>query len=156
MCAPLKLQTRLGRDILNIPEKNVSEFVRNQFRLLDKKHLKAQRKTQCLPFFNCHGLTFASRRTWIIDTEALFRILEDDGYVEILDENNVAPGDVLIYYGENGDITHSAVIVTAPREELLKIPRVISKWGAYSEVVHYANDCPYANDYLRRKFYRIQ
>src|SRR5262245_35364311 len=33
--------------------------------------------------FNCHGLTFASRRTWIDKSGEVQKILDDDGYVEV-------------------------------------------------------------------------
>src|ERR1700761_7362541 len=38
--------------------------------------------------YNCHGMTFASRRTGIYDTNEIIKILKEDNYVEIIDINN--------------------------------------------------------------------
>ena len=34
--------------------------------------------------YNCHGLTFASRRTWIDETPEVKKVLLDDEYVEVV------------------------------------------------------------------------
>lgn len=105
-----------------------------------------------LAAYNCHGFTFASRRTWIEEVAEVHKILDQDGYREIpLDE--ALPGDVIVYFAENGDAEHSGIVVAAP-EGILKIPVICSKWGGYGEVIHDANYGPYNTGIW--KFYRIR
>ena len=77
----------------------------------------------------------------------------DDSYTEI-QEVGVLPGDVIMYFGPNGDIDHSGIVLSRPADEPLGIPRVMSKWGKYAEVIHWANRCPY--EFVGAKYYRIQ
>jgi len=79
-------------------------------------------------------------------------ILRDDGYERILNESDVLPGDVVVYY-ENGKAEHSGIVVEAPTNTELGIPRVVSKWAKAHEVVHWANQCPYSLANIC--FYRI-
>src|SRR6266481_7803002 len=59
--------------------------------------------------FNCHGLTFGSRRTWIHRPADVQKILDDDDYIEI-DKTKVKPGDIAIFR-KNGEIDHSGIVV---------------------------------------------
>lgn len=102
--------------------------------------------------YNCHGLTFASRRTGIWDAESVTKILKMDGY-EKIQPSDVLPGDVLLYVSAEGDIEHSAVVVIKPTRESLNIPIVFSKWGIGPEFIHPANNCPYA--FNNHEYYRI-
>lgn len=86
--------------------------------------------------YNCHGLTFASRRTWIWAPEEIAKILRDDEYEQVALED-VLPGDVVVYF-TNGDAEHSGVVVG-----LQIVPIILSKWGAAHEVIHRVNECPY-------------
>lgn len=80
-------------------------------------------------------------------------MLKDDGYEEV-DAGEYRPGDLIVYFGETGDIEHSGIVVEfAPDDLRLKIPRVLSKWGVGSEWVHPANDCPYS--FANVKYYRV-
>jgi hypothetical protein len=91
--------------------------------------------------YNCMGLTFASRRTWI-DTDQLELILNEDGYRKV-DENDAMPGDLLLYLKGN-DFTHIAIIIEHeydPRESNF-MTRVVSQWGADGEYLHKAHDVP--------------
>jgi len=91
-------------------------------------------------------MVFASRRTQIYDSAQLRMILKDDGYSQIC-EADVLPGDIALYIHESGTIEHSAVVVELPPDDcLLKLPKVISKWGTWVEVVHWAHECPWAQE----------
>lgn len=80
-------------------------------------------------------------------------ILEDDCYREVPKEN-VLPGDILLYIStEYSDIEHSAIVIEAPSEDTLQIPKVVSKWGKGPEVIHYANNCPY--DFSVARYFRV-
>ena len=98
--------------------------------------------------YNCHGLSFASRRTWIWSPAEIAKILTDDEYKKV-DRTDVLPGDIVIYF-TRGDAEHSGLVVSVDNLG----PRVPSKWGACHEVVHRLNECPY--DSTEIVFYRIK
>jgi hypothetical protein len=102
--------------------------------------------------YNCHGLVFASRRTNIDDSVEVKKILEHDEYKEI-DILSVLPGDIIIYYDDNGAAEHSGIVIEKP-ETPLNIPKIISKWGQLEEYIHYANNCQY--NFSKTKYYRMQ
>lgn len=97
--------------------------------------------------YNCHGLTFGSRRTWI-ETGEIRKILEQDEYAEV-PRADVLPGDVVVYYVD-GDPEHSGVVVSKGD---MAGPLILSKWGFCHEIVHRIFDCPY--DARNVVFYRI-
>jgi hypothetical protein len=99
--------------------------------------------------FNCHGLTFGSRRAWIHDPVDVQRILDDDGYVE-MQRHKVMPGDIAIFRND-GTIDHSGIVVEV--QEIMG-PRILSKWAALHEVIHYPYEGPYADCVVH--YYRIQ
>lgn len=103
--------------------------------------------------YNCHGLTFASRRTWIDDREAVSRILSDDGYDEVNEVADVMAGDVVVYFDKDGRADHSGVVVEGPETAGLGIPKVVSKWAWAYEVIHWANQCPYEMSDVR--YFRV-
>lgn len=98
--------------------------------------------------FNCHGLTFASRRTWIERSTEVQKILDDDEYV-VVEKSKVKAGDVAIF--RSGlEILHSGIVVEVTS---IKGPRILSKWARLHEVIHYPYEGPY-ND-LQVTYYRI-
>lgn len=145
------LQTRIRNDIPNSQSHEFGSYEESQFPELEEKHNRAVFREPPNPIYNCHGLTFASRRTGITDNNALKTILHDDGYQEV-ERADVLPGDIILYYYEDGDVEHSGVVISKPVSQL-KIPWVLSKWGRFKEVVHYANDCPY--EFRNAKYYRV-
>jgi hypothetical protein len=100
--------------------------------------------------YNCHGLTFASRRTWIHSPREIAKILTDDDYKTVAPPETVLPGDIAVYYSTEGDAEHSAIVLTIER---FGVPKVLSKWGAGREVVHMLGNCPY--DASNVKYYRV-
>ena len=136
----IALETRTGRPLPNSQSKEFSHFERNQFAKYAAQYPNVRVRTEPNPIYNCHGFTFASRRTGLHEDDALKHILQDDGYEEIpLDK--VLPGDIVIYYGDTGDIRHSGMVIEGPSEPL-KFPRIVSKWGKYGEVIHFVHDKP--------------
>lgn len=99
--------------------------------------------------YNCHGLSFAARRTTIESPLEIAKILKEDGYHQV-PEDKVLPGDIVIYY-ESGDVAHSGIVVHVNE---MKVPIVLSKWGNCHEVVHQLGRCPYKLGDVR--FYRIK
>ncbi len=149
----IKLQTRLGSDIFNELGSPPSTFEINQARRLEQKYPNVTNRTQMIHEYNCHGMTFGSRRTWIFEYQDLRTILEEDGYEEILDFSNVLPGDVIIYEASDGDFIHSGIVLEPPKKENLNIPLVLSKWGKFREIIHNANECEYPVE--RYRYFRV-
>lgn len=147
----IKLQTRTGADIPNFQSKELSIFEANQAPDLEHEWHPLEKRTAALPFYNCHGMTFASRRTTVGD-ETVGLILTEDGYEEI-PADKVLPGDTIVYYSIEGDPEHSGIVITRPHSSPLNVPEVISKWGKYSELHHLANMCPYT--FAGAKYFRI-
>ncbi len=90
--------------------------------------------------FNCHGLTFASRRTSIHDSSVIQMILDDDGYEQV-DLKAVKAGDVATFRSE-GNIDHSGIVVEV---DDFKRPRILSKWAFLHEVIHFSFEGPYSD-----------
>ncbi len=146
------VQTRLGRDIDNNQLNELSHFELATSNNFEKKYPNAITRTALNTIYNCHGMTFASRRTSIFDSTLINAILEDDGYVEV-QINEVLPGDVIIYRSASGDVEHSGVVISIPRDSINN-PQIVSKWGKFSEKIHWMNDCPYDSSYV--KYFRIK
>src|ERR1700722_17323633 len=98
--------------------------------------------------YNCHGLTFAARRTGISDPAQVQRILNDDGYRKLTFNEPPISGDIAVYY-EAGDIVHSGIVVGSRGQDTM----VLGKWGDCHEAVHPIYHCPYPNTVA--SFYRL-
>lgn len=138
----LQMHTAQGRQIDNEQFDEISHFERNQFPVFERQYsLGCEVCAGPSPRFNCHGLTFASRRTGIFESGTLEQILNEDGYEEI-QPNKVKPGDVIVYYAD-GDFEHSGLVVESPSPSRLNVPMVRSKWAKYKEIIHPGNQRPY-------------
>lgn len=87
--------------------------------------------------YNCMGMVFASRRTWV-DPVHLEMILEDDGYHQIGSAEELQVGDVVLYQDDTGSTSHVG-IVSETRTNLNDASRtitVLSQWGADGEYFH--------------------
>ena len=91
--------------------------------------------------YDCVGMVFANRRTWI-DVQHLGAILSNDGYYRVQLEELTA-GDVVVYSRDNS-YEHVGVVACV-HPSLGKIPniRVLSKWGKDGEVEHGLMDVPF-------------
>lgn len=151
----LCLQTAEGNQIPNSQLTEISMFERNQYGFFaDQYGDSVEPRTPPTPRYNCHGLSFASRRTWVTGTATIERILKDDSYAEV-DVDNVLPGDLIVYFdSETGEIQHTGIVAKLPSEEdCLATPEIYSKWAKWAEVIHPAHQCPY--DYGGARFYRV-
>ena len=148
----INLETRAGNPIENHQLFSFSPFELNQFQGLKDQYPFAVFKNNHIPFSNCHGYVFASSRTCIIDVECINKILNDDGYTKINDPSKILPGDIIIYWSDEGDAEHSAIVICKP-ESKPTVPWVVGRWGRYDEVVHLANNCPY--DFSKATYHRI-
>jgi hypothetical protein len=150
----LKLQTRKYNDIINSRNTPLSLLEIEQNRIKEKQHPLITARTKTSYIYNCHGMTFASRRTCIYGSAEVRKILREDDYEEV-DANKVLPGDVVAYYDTNNvDIEHTGVVVETMRSKgILNAPLICSKWGKGGEFIHSLADCPYNIGSI--KFYRV-
>ena len=146
----LLLHTRRGNRIENEQSSEISLFERKTFEDTLRRYPMAIPRTDCIPFYNCHGMTLASRRTWIFETATIRKILDDDGYSEVL-TGNALPGDLAVYYEPNGEISHTGIVIREKGPSDF-FPTLVSKWGGGAEVIHVANNCPYDPSNIR--YYR--
>lgn len=149
------VQTRKGRDIDNEQFKEIDATELNQLhRMVNEFRHSCTLRSRASPIYNCHGMTFASRRTNIYHADCLRKIIEDDGYEEV-SKQDVLPGDVALYWNE-GDIDHSGIVVEIKKDLLFPVPWICSKWGRGPEFVHSFDNCPPHYNVSGIKFYRIK
>ena len=152
----IKLQTRHRRDIPNY-QNNIDTSSNDSLRQGQEGHEKlypdAKRRTLPSNSYNCHGLTFASRRAWVDSTNdmSVNDILDDDIYKKV-EMEDVLPGDIAIYINELGATDHSGIVVVKPTTDTLNRPVIVSKWGRLSEMIHRDYDCPFNATNI--KYYR--
>ena len=148
----IELRTRTNNRIDNLQPWSYSHFEWKQLDEAPNKYenLGAVRLGEMCPIYNCHGLTFASRRTQVDGSNVtISMILADDGYVEV-PEKNCTTGDVVVYYGSDGNVEHSGIVLGRGD---MNVPRVWSKWGKGCEMYHPLGACPWSGFPVR--FYRM-
>jgi len=153
------VQTRLGSDLKNrqnwdkIPQSYVKGFLKAFERFMRDKYTKQVNKESGI--YNCHGLTFGSRRTNLEDIE-VNKILEEDCYEEVTGDQ-VIEGDVAIYIAYDG-VIHSGIVIKIIEGEGINIkkPLILSKWGIMGEFVHSFDCCPYVEQSNNIIYYRIR
>mgnify|MGYP001562690834 CR=1 FL=1 len=149
----IRLETSKRTGIVNSQEREISVFDLNWARKLMRQFPKAIPRTEPTALYNCHGLTFASRRTRIFLSSEIPKILNDDKYKEI-DIKEAKGGDIVVYFDENGDANHSGIVVANTEyDQRLILPMICSKWGNGGEFIHGLNDCPRIYG-PQTKFYR--
>lgn len=155
MTAPnqaIRLDTSQGTPIPNDQATAIPHPLAAQ-RLVGRVAFPAVLRVSPHPRYNCHGLTFASRRAAVLADTDVTLIIQEDGYRSI-QTPDVLPGDVAIYFAHNGGIDHSAIVVSKP-DDLTRVPFVCSKWGVIGpEVVHLATDTTPRYDISDIRYYR--
>src|SRR5258708_27968253 len=94
-------------------------------------------------------MTFACKRTGIDQLEEIGKILSEDNYKPI-DSNALFPGDIVLYFEDNGEISHSGLVIATSRDFIAET-RIFSKWGDSCEIIHTLYNCPYPSNV---KFFR--
>lgn len=133
----IRVETSKSRIVDNFQDHDIPEMQLRYFRRLAAQFPNARQRTEPSALFNCHGLTFATRRTKILDRQNIQRILDDDGWREV-QVASVLPGDIIIYFDEAGDPNHSGIVVS----DRLSVPQILSKWGIGGEYIHWPADVP--------------
>lgn len=147
----LNLQTAERNDIENEQFTSISKFELSQISFLEQEYPQAMFKGEPTAVYNCHGMTFASKRTGIFADAEIEKILKDDKYIEIKNERDVMPGDIILYF-DGAAISHSGTVIqTHAGDHANDLPSiwVISKWAKPKEVIHNANYSPYSQGIKR-------
>ena len=143
----LKLHSKKFRQIRNeLGEEKPKYWHELAHSIMVKNHPSLGLRTTT-SVYNCLGLVFAARRTWVHETiENIEIILNDDEYRQIQQGEDIFPGDVLFYRHEDGSFAHVAIVLNAhldvPSAEWIST-LVISKWGKHGEYIHGPKDIPY-------------
>ena len=146
----IRLQTSLGRDIPNEQRAEFSQVEQNSVAILQERHPRAKVREATSGVYNCHGLTFATRRTRIPDSTSIRMIFADDKY-QLINPTEVLEGDVVAYVDSHGDIVHSGVVISPSTETGPSV--ILSKWGYGPEVLHSVNDVPPVYRKARIEYY---
>jgi hypothetical protein len=153
----LALQTKRGRQVPNVQDLELPEHRRLNAEAELRQALGIDfalltRRQPATATYNCHGMTFANRRTGIHELSAVDMILVDDGYREV-PASDIIAGDVVLYY-ESDQVSHSGLVVEVAFLGTRPVPKVLSKWGSYGEYIHRVDLCPYAKPGSVFRFYR--
>jgi len=141
--AYLPLATRQGRVIPNRREPEALVAWLRAARAIDRQTNPAALLRSTTAQYNCLGLVFASRRTWI-GVEQLAMILTEDGYRRLGRFEEAWPGDVVVYRRPGGEATHVGIILEVAADVAAAGVRikVLSKWGQHGEYIHDLPDVP--------------
>jgi hypothetical protein len=144
-----QIENEINREGIRAGDQLQSDDLRREYPNAEHRPTGPSRK------YNCHGLTFGARRTFIRFATEIAKILDDDDYEQVaLDD--VLPGDAAVYY-ENGDAEHSGIVMRIEVRQVmglpLRIPWILSKWAVNHEVIHRVAECPYRAGDVR--YYRI-
>lgn len=146
------VETSKGTRIENEQTFEVDGFQLHEFYREVKKYTIVAKRRDESPLYNCHGLTFASRRTNIYNSCDVQQVLSDDGYIE-LSTDSVLAGDVIVYFDDKtGEISHSGEVVEIIASNSFNAI-ICSKWGQGFECLHTIHNTPYGNIV---KFYRCK
>lgn len=91
--------------------------------------------------YNCVGMVFASRRTWV-EPEEIRKILADDGYRQIAD-TSACVGDVVLYTDDQGNLVHVGLVASVDIVGSVRTINVMSKWGRDGEYIHPVQAVPH-------------
>ena len=137
----LPLATRKGQHIPN--ERRLQRPPASMIAARDivLTHHPSARVRSLSSMYNCMGMAFASRRTYI-ESEHLELILDGDNYQRVPHESELAVGDIVIYRDQNGEPVHVAMVSdvrTNLRDATWEV-FVISQWGGDGEYFHRVDD----------------
>jgi len=131
----LPLSTRRGTHIPNLPRQECSPVkLKGSIEQYRRDYPDAVLRS-ITAVYNCLGLPFAARRTWI-DPDRTRMILTEDGYTKLSAADHAQLGDIVVYQHANED-AHVGVIVRI--DDPLAMQRklfILSKWGEYGEYIH--------------------
>lgn len=133
----LPLATSQGNQIPNEQRGELARGIKEAAREGMRDHYPEARLRSFRSDYNCLGMVFANRRTWI-DPEQLELILSEDGYRRVIDERELQLGDVVVYRNTAGAAVHVGIVttVTSILHPASWEVWVLSQWGAAGEYFH--------------------
>jgi len=137
----IELATRAGSFIPNVRRREQPPArMKAAWDLWKRKHDIVPRSYSSS--YNCMGMVFASRRTWV-EPDSLDMILREDGFRKISVSEAVL-GDIVVYRDDSSGFAHVGLVLSksADVEHASWRVEVLSQWGADSEYFHDANDVP--------------
>ena len=91
--------------------------------------------------YNCAGMVFGSRRTWI-DIDQTELILSEDGYHKLSGRGMLQKGDVVVYLDGQEAPAHVGVVYRIESPVTDRVIYVLSKWADKGEYIHLIDDVP--------------
>lgn len=139
ICVETKLRTRID----NVITPDADEKARSVYKEIKRKYGKNwSNRKPATGGYNCFGMLFASRRTYITDEGEgnVECILKEDGYRKLSDQNKVKTGDIVLYRDKSRKSIYHVCVVTRLNSLQLssgehsssksgKIIYALSKWG---------------------------
>lgn len=96
--------------------------------------------------YNCYGMVFAVRRTYIKDDVDAQMILDDDEFNTVRDMKDVRPGDLIVYRDAPKDKINHIGLVTKIAPRVGADPgwdiEILSQWGETGEYFHRPEQVP--------------
>lgn len=159
----IAIKTRSNKRIKNANYGKITPLIASEIKDYRRRFppTSVHRRTEAIICYNCHGMTFGSRRSRIFDSADIRLILNEDGY-ESIQRRDVTPGDIILYVKQNGDIEHSGVVVYTNLDQIPFCPGdngdvnnflILSKCGFGEEIIHRETMCPYNGT---REFWRAK
>lgn len=142
------VQTRRGTPIDNFVGPRASVQCHNFFGLLCRKHgANWKPRKPATGGYNCAGMVWASRRACLPSWQSWKTIVDEDGYRQIGDGEQLHVGDIVVYVRKaDEEWVHVARVCELLRlsfgeGEGSPIPRVLSKWSpTLGESIHALSD----------------
>jgi hypothetical protein len=97
--------------------------------------------------YNCHGWIFTGGRFWVKGS-TVEEILRDNEYEVV---SRPAPGDLIVYRNEGGEVMHTALVRAVREDGTLLLE---SKWGRLGCFVH--TDSKHAYGHYSRTYYHTR
>ena len=140
----LKLSTRRGNHIRNERRRewHPDRLRRSVQVWANERPYAALRSISAV--YNCSGLVFATRRTWI-DNEEWPQIRDEDEYRPVTGLNQAQVADVVVYRGgSENSVTHVGLVIGKKLdvERAVWEITVLSKWGPQGEYSHRVDYLP--------------
>jgi len=137
----LPLSTRRGTHISNLPRQECPPArLKGSIVQYSLDHPDAILRS-ITAVYNCLGLPFAARRTWI-EPDHTRMILTEDGYTKLPGGDHAQVGDIVVYRHADED-AHVGVLIRI--EDPLSMHRklfILSKWGLFGEYTHPIDEVP--------------
>lgn len=137
----IPLSTRKGNQIPNEQQLLLSKQELEEARAYVLEQRPRVHARSLSNIYNCMGMVFASRRTWI-HTDQLEMILKEDEYRLLNDLAELERGDIAVYRDFEGKVSHVGIVAEAGlylnsgQRQVV----VLSQWGQAGEFFHSAED----------------